>query len=200
MSLAQGTLTFKSAVCIIPPKAIWDQIQEIRQAHDKHVKRWPPHINLLYPFLPYENFSETALPTLTRALSTIRPFSIRLGRFSWFQHSRNSFTVWLKPADSPEESLANLERKLAASFPELGEQMRTGKGQFVPHLSVGQFKTKEQVESLVAEMDERFSESHPLEFEVTSVQLIARFGYHDPFRVIHDIPLGGEEPPSLNIT
>lgn len=36
----------KSAICIIPPKELWDDIQEIRKENDKAYSRWPPHINL----------------------------------------------------------------------------------------------------------------------------------------------------------
>lgn len=36
----------KSAVCIIPPKEVWEDIQELREENDKAYARWPPHINL----------------------------------------------------------------------------------------------------------------------------------------------------------
>lgn len=37
---------FTSAVCLIPPRAIWPRIQECRVFNDKSFTRWPPHVNL----------------------------------------------------------------------------------------------------------------------------------------------------------
>ena len=41
---------YSSAVVIIPPKEIWESIQDIRRVHDRNINRWMPHITLLYPF------------------------------------------------------------------------------------------------------------------------------------------------------
>ena len=40
----------RSALCIIPPTCSWAPIQRIRRLHDKGFSRWPPHINVLYPY------------------------------------------------------------------------------------------------------------------------------------------------------
>lgn len=83
----------KSAVCIIPPKQYWDTIQAIREKHDKAFQRWPPHINLLYPFIPEEYFAD-AKRRLN--LGSIDPFEITFRELSCFTHGRNS-TLILKP-------------------------------------------------------------------------------------------------------
>ncbi|KAF2815858.1 uncharacterized protein BDZ99DRAFT_376368 [Mytilinidion resinicola] len=44
-------LSYKSALVLLPPSSIVAPIESIRQKHDKHFRRWPPHINLIYPFL-----------------------------------------------------------------------------------------------------------------------------------------------------
>jgi hypothetical protein len=36
---------------LIPPASILAPIETLRRQHDKQYNRWPPHINLLYPFL-----------------------------------------------------------------------------------------------------------------------------------------------------
>ncbi|CAG8623079.1 16825_t:CDS:2, partial [Dentiscutata heterogama] len=57
----QQMKSYKSAICIIPPKSQWPNIQLIRQKHDKHYKRWMPHINLIYPFiLPQQHASDNS--------------------------------------------------------------------------------------------------------------------------------------------
>lgn len=56
-----GVKEFKSSLCIIPPAEFWDPIQEIRRVHDSGFLRWPPHINLLYPFVPWRDAEAEAL-------------------------------------------------------------------------------------------------------------------------------------------
>lgn len=42
----------KSALVVMPPPEAWIAIQRVRMVHDKSYYRWPPHLNVLYPFLP----------------------------------------------------------------------------------------------------------------------------------------------------
>jgi len=58
--------------------------------------RWPPHINMAYPFLPYEKLAAAA-EQLTGAFSTVQPFALRFDDFDLFEHGKSSCTVWLKP-------------------------------------------------------------------------------------------------------
>ncbi|KAB8342852.1 hypothetical protein FH972_022450 [Carpinus fangiana] len=44
-------LSYKSALAILPPKQLRPPFDSLRHRHDRHFKRWPPHINLIYPFL-----------------------------------------------------------------------------------------------------------------------------------------------------
>lgn len=83
----------KSAVCIIPPKELWPAIQEIRAKHDKAYERWPPHINLLYPFVPEDQFSEAQQRI---NLGSIQAFEITFKDITCFTHGKNS-TLILKP-------------------------------------------------------------------------------------------------------
>jgi poly(A) polymerase len=59
-------------------------------------KRWMPHVNLLYPFVPYEQFEKTA-PLLSEALQSVKPFKVTLNTFGYFSHGKSS-TLWLKPS------------------------------------------------------------------------------------------------------
>lgn len=42
----------KSALVVMPPPEAWTAIQRVRKVYDKSYYRWPPHLNVLYPFLP----------------------------------------------------------------------------------------------------------------------------------------------------
>src|SRR5262249_40279730 len=96
--------THKTAIAILPPPAIWEPIQAIRRRHDRHVERWMPHVNVLYPFrAPAE--LDAALPTLAGACATISAFRVTLGELRSFAHGRGRFTVWLAP--EPAQALVD---------------------------------------------------------------------------------------------
>jgi nucleoside-triphosphatase THEP1 len=71
-----GGKTVMSSLCLIPDASLWPAIQSIREKHDKHIVRWPPHINILYPFVPVEDFDDTAAK-LSRVLADFAPFEVR---------------------------------------------------------------------------------------------------------------------------
>ena len=71
---------------------MWPAIQHIRCFQDKSFVRWPPHINLLYPF--HEHQLAAAAERAAEALRTTGPFTVTLSRFGVFDHG-GSATVWL---------------------------------------------------------------------------------------------------------
>ncbi|GAB1318842.1 polynucleotide adenylyltransferase [Madurella fahalii] len=40
-----------TALALIPPKHLWPRLDRLRALYDKAYPRWPPHINLVYPFV-----------------------------------------------------------------------------------------------------------------------------------------------------
>ncbi len=174
--------TYKTAVAIIPTEDIWKQIQEIRRTHDRQFRRWMPHINLLYPFLPRSEFS-SLVPQFQEVCSKFSPFKICLNEFRFFRHGKNRFTLWLKP--EPDEEIKQLQNELWKIVPECDDTRKFGNG-FTPHLSVGQFSSKYE---LSAFLDENKTGWQPLEFMLNGITIIAR---NDPpddiFRVVLKIP------------
>lgn len=71
----------KSALCIIPPLHLAAGVQRARCFRDKSFVRWPPHINLLYPFAEDDAagaaFAQAA-DTAAAALAGIHPFKVCL--------------------------------------------------------------------------------------------------------------------------
>jgi hypothetical protein len=64
----------KSALCFVPA-SLWRQLQLARCFHDKSFVRWPPHINLLYPFVEDEGGSfAAAAEAAAGALADVEPF------------------------------------------------------------------------------------------------------------------------------
>jgi 2'-5' RNA ligase len=177
----------RSAVCIVPPEELWAPIQGIRRLHDKHYKRWMPHINLLYPFWEDEgdNFQEAA-ETMIAKLRSIQPFQLSLGAFNYFQHNR-SCTMWLDPTEATPQ-LQALQAALQEAFPKC-DDLSTISDSFKPHLSVGQWRNKRETEEAMQSFGASWQS---LEFTLKEVFLISRADYNDPFHKRYAIPLGAE--------
>lgn len=69
---------FTSAVCLVPPRTTWAALQEVRCFNDKSFCRWPPHVNLLYPFLEEQHFPAAA-QAAAEALASLSSFQVQRG-------------------------------------------------------------------------------------------------------------------------
>ncbi|MFD8206867.1 RNA repair domain-containing protein [Streptomyces sp. NPDC059695] len=69
--------TNRSAVAWLPPRRLRPPIQHLRRAHDRQVHRWPPHVNVLFGFVPEAEFAR-ALPLVAAALAETGP-AVRIG-------------------------------------------------------------------------------------------------------------------------
>ncbi|MFX1329381.1 MAG: 2'-5' RNA ligase family protein [Promethearchaeota archaeon] len=132
---------YTSAVVIIPPQDKWDPIQEIRKLYDRQINRWMPHITLLYPFRP-ENEYSTLVKEFSEKCKIIRPFEIQLNQFNYFNHGKQRYTLWLNP--EPIELIINLQSKILEIVPECNDANRYKHG-FRPHLSIGQIQGKDKL-------------------------------------------------------
>ncbi|MGB2822000.1 MAG: 2'-5' RNA ligase family protein [Phycisphaerae bacterium] len=112
--------THNTAIVIIPPDDAWHPIQGIRQKHDRKVRRWMPHMTLIYPFYPRSDF-ERAAKELAPVCREIRPFDVKLATFRTFRHGKGYYTVWLAP--EPEEPLAARSREASGSDQSCGGRM-----------------------------------------------------------------------------
>jgi hypothetical protein len=45
---AMGKLIYTTAIVVIPAENVWPGVQAIRTKHDAKVRRWMPHITLVY--------------------------------------------------------------------------------------------------------------------------------------------------------
>ncbi|MFP4055579.1 MAG: 2'-5' RNA ligase family protein [Candidatus Brocadiia bacterium] len=176
-----GTVHLTAAV-LVPGAEAWEPIQAIRREHDPQVRRWMPHITLLYPFVPEGRLAEAAA-RLAPAAAGVAPFELALREFRWFPHGRRA-TVWLHP--QPPQAVARLQARLQAALPWCDALSRFAGG-FTPHLSVGRV-ARNEAEALAARLAASW---RPVRFAVREVALIARSGRPgEPFRVRTTVPLG----------
>lgn len=159
--------THTTAVVLIPPEQLWEPIQAIRQAHDRHVRRWMPHITLLYPFRPRDAFAGLA-ERFAEVCADVEPFCVELGEIRYFRHRGESFTLWLAP--EPRETLVRLQAILASVVPDCDDVTRDRHG-FTPHLSLAQARGTRQMLTLKETLQAAWQ---PITFTAQAISLIWR--------------------------
>ncbi len=201
-TLSTIPLVDNSACCIVPPKHLWHQIDTIRSQHDKSHGRWPPHLNLFFPFVPSNQF-ELVTQELTRRLSSVEPFTVELSQIMFNQDSKYLFVVPTVIDTSLSVQQNKQSKKLATRNPffELIQQIMlalpqcktamTGKlpsnlQSWTPHMTLGQF-AKDDIHTICSQLQ---SQWEPIQFEIREITLMSRTGRDDPFKVMSTIKLG----------
>ena len=176
--------TYRTAAVLIPSGDVWPPIQAVRAERDRHYRRWMPHITLLYPFRPREDWDTLRAP-LSTACAGVEPFEITLSAFDRFRHGRST-TVWLAP--EPAAQLVALQTALWRVVPDC-DDTRKQSGGFTPHLSVGQVPGA-GADALLEALQARWE---AVSFTASAVQLIWRADPPDDiFHVGEQLSLGRE--------
>jgi len=163
--MATGVKT--SALALVPGVDVWPVIQALRLKHDAQVRVWPPHINILYPFVSEHDFAEAA-DRLVAATSELAPLRIRFCRKASF-----GSTAFLVPECDMDPGLVQLHALCRSAFPDLEQPHRC----FSPHLTIGKFKSVSECNA--------FLEGCPpieLETEIECLSLLVRSTMQHPFR------------------
>ncbi|KAK6497144.1 hypothetical protein TWF506_004619 [Arthrobotrys conoides] len=127
-----------TALALVLPESTMEIIQPLRSFYDAAAIKWPPHLNLFYPFVQPSDI-ESVSEYLSEHLHTIFkvPLSIRFGSVEVFSggKKRPSFLV-LRPDKESEELIQDFYELLGREFPEVRNAVT--RKEFKPHLTIGQ--------------------------------------------------------------
>jgi len=158
---------YSSAVVIIPPQENWESIQEIRKIYDRNINRWMPHITLLYPFRPRNQYEDLE-KAFSEMCKNIKPFEVSLKNFSYFSQGHQKYTLWLNP--EPNTSIIYLQAEILKIVPDC-EDVNRYKNGFKPHLSVGQIKGKNNLQKILSDLRLEWEE---ITFSLNIIYFISR--------------------------
>ncbi|KAJ3297885.1 hypothetical protein HDU79_001642 [Rhizoclosmatium sp. JEL0117] len=172
-----------TALTIVIPPQFHAAINTIRAGNDKAYPRWMPHINLIFPFVPEDQFS-TAAASLETALSSIQPFAVRLNTVNYFKQKQQC-TYNLQPSPDQMSDFNALFAAVQRALPDV----EIKHAQFTPHMTLGQCAAKD-VENTVFGMRNWLAEN-PVEFVLDRVCLIKRYSKEGQFEVLKEVYFGG---------
>jgi 2'-5' RNA ligase len=178
----------QTALAVVVPNHLSSWIQECRSQHDSAYARWPPHINLLFPFIEESDFA-AQVPRLQSAVGVLPKFRIKLHTTGFFKHGPRKWVLILKPEESVLGSLDKLQSAVYKLYPQCSKQRDVGGGKFTPHVTLGQFETQAAMEVKMAEL----ASKPAVEFELDFISMLARTKT-DPFELKHKILLGTSSP------
>lgn len=131
-STTLATGCYDTALCIVPPRHLWPSIDNLRSHYDKAYRKWPPHINLIYPFVQVDALPRALDAVQSAVQKTNNPLQIRLDAAGVFPH-RHDQTIFLHDSDHGRcQRLKELRQSILDGF---GQDQS---GDYQMHLTIGQ--------------------------------------------------------------
>ncbi|WEW54751.1 hypothetical protein PRK78_000176 [Emydomyces testavorans] len=133
---------FQTSLCVVPPAHLCGEINRLRFTYDQTYGRWPPHINILHPFVAAASLPEAAALIGAR-LAALRETSsspdvhIRLDGADYFSTQKGKI-IHLAPRPSGGTALKHLRNIVLEA---LGQPEST---LYNAHLTIGQTKANDE--------------------------------------------------------
>jgi len=135
--------------------------------HDRNVENWPPHLNVIHPFVRPDSFL-LAADLVAETLSDSEEFRLNM-ELSYYRHHDNCSTVMLVPDKASLHHIHALQGALRPVFPECGPAPKFMK--YMPHLTLGQFPSEAAAKTFVALIRDKFK---GFGFPVRSLYVLAK--------------------------
>ncbi|KAK4166025.1 nuclear poly(A) polymerase 1 [Cladorrhinum sp. PSN259] len=161
-----------AALALIPPRHLWSQVDHLRSLYDKAYLKWPPHINVLYPFIPPSSLDESAFSSSLLPISSYSsPFQLCLNQSGVFEHKRSPNTLYLTSSSQDQiDRVKELRRNILKTL-----NIQDG----------GRDQQKFRMHMTVAQSDDSASAAHKylvdkvdnipqLDWEVTELSILVR--------------------------
>jgi 2'-5' RNA ligase len=138
-----------------------------RDRHDRvSVERGiPPHLTILFPFVPANDLDGEALGTLQRAFAPVPRYGYELARVESFPDA-----VWLAP--EPAEPFLELIGKARDAYPELTPYGDSSL-EPVPHCTIAAVDDSARVDELLRELRAELEPQLPIRCHATELALLA---------------------------
>ncbi|CAF1539075.1 unnamed protein product, partial [Rotaria sordida] len=133
----------RSALVILPTINQWSIINSYRQEYDPSFNRWPPHINLLWPFfdlIDFQDDQENILLPLRLLLSQYQSFSIEINQIDSFIENNVSF---MKLNQQSAIYIKQLYEQLIQLFPQC---LKNNRYSYNPSMIIAQFDNQEKLD------------------------------------------------------
>ncbi|KAK3905699.1 2'-5' RNA ligase superfamily-domain-containing protein [Staphylotrichum tortipilum] len=124
----------ETALALLPPPSARPRLDRLRALYDAACPKWPPHINLLYPFVRPEQLTDAVerISAALRSEGESEGVQVALDKVGVFERAKRENTIFLSCSD--DEGVARLRGRVLRALG--GEE---GKGRkFQMHLTMGQ--------------------------------------------------------------
>ena len=203
-SRAKVSLVHHSTLAIVPPifeESVWLSLQSIRYSlRDKGYYRWPPHINVVYPFIAPELYNDF-FPSLEREIAEIHPFRLSLTNFNTFGGFKRG-VLWLEPtARSLEiDNMMESEKIFGEMYVRIqraldNSDIPLSTKPFVPHMTVCHCESRDDALKKMSLVSTDYSE---ISFDVKELVVMERRGDDGQFHIAWRLPLLGKTADSTS--
>jgi poly(A) polymerase len=135
------SISHRSALVILPTTDKCSLIDSYREEYDPSFNRWPPHINLLWPFFDLtdcEDDEENILLPLRVLLSQYQSFNAEVNEIDTFVENNICF---MKLNQQSGDYVKQLYEQLKQLFPQCCINNRNS---YNPHMTIAQFENEEK--------------------------------------------------------
>ena len=149
---------------LVVPVPLSPQIQEIRTHLEHKSHRWMPHINLAYPFHPYDCATQRSTAQMIQQLCEHTPsFLVHLERVECFQQRSGRTLFYVAPRN--EVPFKKLQEALAETFPDCADVAHYTRG-YQPHMILGSCPKEQDATALLNLIQNKW---HPINFRVDTI-------------------------------